>query len=140
MKLSTYNYGFNFKTTKDITKADYILMCQIITNKLNELHNTNEYKILPEPITEGGFVFTNLNYKSLRIHIINQGFKYPSIKISVASDWTNNNDVLIKANLKGSTFLKAFHDASEWTLNELKIFQDTFQTFGAVCSKFPKKL
>jgi len=42
--------------------------------------------------------------------------------------------------MKGRTFIKAFYDAPKWTIEELDIFRNVFQSFGAICKKFPKKI
>ena len=147
-QIATYNEGFYFKFQQNISKADYVYICKLISIKLNELYNTlEEYKVAPEAITEGGIKFisfsnkTNKMYKTLRIHIDNQKFYYPFIdEKTVINSWLNDNDILITANMKGHTFLKAFDGAPSWTLEELNIFKNVFKTFGAICNKMPKKL
>ena len=145
-RIITYTSGFNFKSTKNITKADFVLMSKIISTNLNNLYNTeSDYEVIPEAISEGGFKFikftnkTEPMYKSFRIHILNQNYSYASVHEStVLTDWVNDDTVIIHPKMKGSTFIKAFDDAPRWTKEELTIFKECFQTFGAICNKFPK--
>ena len=147
-RILTCTDGFEFEFTKNITKSDYILMCKIISNKFNDLYQTiSDYKIIPECISEGGFLFvdftnkTRVMYKSLRIHIDNQNFSYPGVNIeTVMNSWLSDDTILINFNMKGRTFIKAFYDAPKWTIEELDIFRNVFQSFGAICKKFPKKI
>lgn len=145
-RIITYTTGFNFKFTKNITKADFVSMSKIITTNLNNLYNTeSDYEVIPEAISEGGFKFikftnkTEPMYKSFRIHILNQNYSYPGVnEKTVLIDWVNDDTVIIHPKMTGSTFIKSFDDAPRWTKEELTIFKECFQTFGAVCSKVPK--
>ena len=80
-------------------------------------------------------------YKSFKIHIHNQNYSYPNVvENTVLIDWIDDKEIIIKNKMHGTTFLKSFDNAPKWTTDELLIFKDAFQTFGAICSKFPKKL
>ena len=51
-RIITYTTGFNFKSTKNITKADFVLMSKIISTNLNNLYNTeSDYEVIPEAIS-----------------------------------------------------------------------------------------
>ena len=146
-KQMTYTDGFHFKFTNDILKANYISMSKMLSYKSNGLHSTDDFEIIPEAITEGGFKFNKFTnkagnmYKTFRIHIVNQNFDYPYIDESLIIDkWKNNTDILIKKNMNGYAFLKAFQNAPLLPIADLNIFKDVFQTFGAICKNIPKRL
>lgn len=161
--MNTYCKGFQFRKIEFLTKNDFICCCQMITDKLNQYYrdNNEQYtvQIVPEPISEGGMVFrfnrpgNNTEwYKSMRIWFQpDQGinyYKYPWIKGDELESWKNNNDFLVYPKTymekpvfwNGNTVLKAFSNAPAWTLEELKIFKEVFETKGIKIVNFPRKL
>ena len=62
-RIITCTYGFNFKFTKNITKADFVLMSKVIANNLNYLYNTSDYEVIPEAISKVVLNLLNLLIK-----------------------------------------------------------------------------
>lgn len=149
--MSTYTRGFHLKTKKIITKNDIITMCNLLNSK-NEYSNLCEFK--PEGITEGGIVFnfkdnfdTNW-YKSVRLRVydvdcvrsIGGRGKWYWINDNVMTEWLDNNDIIFNKNSKFTIFLKSFHGAPLFTLDELKIWEECFNQIGIVkVGKYPSK-
>ena len=53
----TDTVGFDFVITEDITKKDYITLCKLISNHLNQLHDLTgkaRIKIIPDLTSEPG--------------------------------------------------------------------------------------
>jgi hypothetical protein len=98
-------------------------------------YNTQEYEFKPEPISEGGIVFSNFpgygdgKYKSMRIFISQYG-EYGIIGDDVMDKWKNNNKILCDKGETIDTFLKSFDGAPLWTIEELTIFEKCFNTIG----------
>lgn len=146
--LSTYCSGLTFKTEKIITKNDIITMCNLLNNR--EEYSSQLCTFEPEPITEGGIVFKFKNnsewYKSVRLcvhSVVNYGGKYHQwdwINDNVMTEWLENNDVVFDKNCKFYTFIKSFHGAPVFTLNELKIWEECFNQIGVKkVGKYPSK-
>ena len=157
----TYCRGFCINITHDITKSEYMIICNELTDKLNNYYNLyhKDYpfilNVVPERITEGGFqikfysssknndVNENDYYKSMRIINTNKFCeyvnKYPFVEQDYNETWINNNDVVYKANKFAKTFLKAFYKANRWNRDELKLFLDVFNKHGIyLVDSFPK--
>ena len=149
-QLTTYTSGFILTSMRVITKSDFYNICKLLKSEFNAYYNTTEYEFEPEPITEGGIIFkkmpnmiNSLNpsktlYKSMRIYISMLG-KYGFITENSLSEWENNQDILCGEKLKLDTYLKSFHGAPLWTIDELKIFKMCFEQHGFKCGKLPKK-
>ena len=122
--MATYTSGFDLHFTKDITKKDFMDICNLLGST-------------PEAITGGGFLFMNgvTGYKTMRIRIPNFPWIYPNTII----EWSNDISILVANGTKTSTFLKAFHGASAWTLDELKKCKDILEKFGILCRNMPTK-
>lgn len=140
--MSTYAAGFNLKCLSNITKAQFIAMCQAIEIQLSADHSIT---LVPEAITEGGIRFegggygnvhTGGWYKTMRIRM--EDLDWPRIYDTTLSEWTTDNEILYPAGTKGSTFLKAFNRAPIWTISELAIFKSVFESYGIRISKMPK--
>jgi len=137
----TYTYGFSFVVGKDVTKSEFIELCELLTN---EVFFNNEYIFEPEPITEGGIIYRPVNnignvfkYKSIRFH--NQKSTWPRINTEVLKEWRKNDDILFYKGYKFDTFLKSFGDSPLYTLEELKILASYFNLFGLIKNgKYPK--
>ena len=140
--METYTNGLCFKTKKDITKNDIITL-------IHSLNNNNYYlnlcEFIPEGISEGGILFKFKDdfdkewYKSVRLGIRGNG-KWDWIDENVMSEWHNNDDIIFKKNIKFTTFLKSFHGAPIFTLDELKIWEECFKQIGIVrFGRYPSK-
>jgi len=56
------------------------------------------------------------------------------------TEWINNNDILLHANKKIRVFLKSFHGAPVFTIEELMIWEHCFDNIGLKrCTKYPSK-
>jgi hypothetical protein len=142
----TYTSGGGLVLNKDITKHEYITLCNILSNKLSELYKET-VTVIPEDITEGGLLiltkdFINTSkYKTFRhtfINNINSSYRFPWINGDENEKWLNNNDLLFPKNIKAHITLKAFFGAPVWTIKELTIFKNTFKEFGIKYIKMPK--
>ena len=139
----TYTPGLQLKCNKNITKNDIIYMCKLL-NKKNEYLNLCEFK--PEGITEGGIVFKFKEvfdhkwYKSVRL-CVNSGNskgKWYWVNENVMTEWIENSDIIFNENSKFTIFLKSFHGAPLFTLDELKIWEECFNQIGIVkVGKYP---
>jgi hypothetical protein len=143
--MTTYTNGLTLKTERIITKNDIITMCNLL-NSNNEYSNLCEFQ--PEGITEGGILFKfkdNFDsnwYKSVRLCVnsrCTRGIWY-WINENVITEWSGNNDIIFNNNIKFTIFLKSFHGAPLFTLDELKIWEDCFKQIGIVkVGKYPSK-
>ena len=128
----TYTNGLTFKTTKVITKDDILTMCKLL-NEEDIYLDLCEFE--PEAISEGGikFIFNDENwYKSVRL-CVNSGTtngKWYHVKNNVLDDWNGKNDIVFQANTTFSTFLKSFHGAPLFTVDELKVWERCFNEIG----------
>lgn len=133
----TYTNGFQLKAIKNITKNDFLLLCDF----LNE--NFENITFEPEPITEGGIVYKpNLSsdkyYKSFRLNL--NDIRKWRITEEVMSSWRNNEDVVIYKNEIIHPFLKAFYEAPSYTQDELKIWESGFSQIGLIVKgRYPSK-
>jgi len=141
----TYTIGLTLKTERIITKDDFITMCKLLGSK-NEYSNLCEFQ--PEGITEGGILFKfkynldNTWYKSVRLGVSSgeSKGKWYWIDGNYLSEWTGNNDIIFDKNNKFTLFLKSFHGAPLFTLEELKIWEECFNKIGIVkVGKYPSK-
>lgn len=143
--MKTYTSGLTLKTERIITKNDIITMCNLL-NSNNEYSNLCEFK--PEAITEGGIVFKFMDnfdkkwYKSVRLCVgygESRGQWY-RVNENVTTEWTENSDIVFHKNIKFTIFLKSFHGAPLFTVDELKIWEECFNQIGIVkVGKYPSK-
>ena len=143
--MTTYTSGITLKTKGIITKNDIIILCQLLNGR-DEYFNMCEFR--PEPITEGGILFNfkdelnNKWYKSVRL-CVNNGEskgKWYRINDDVLTEWSENDDIIFDKGNKFTIFLKSFHGAPVFTLEELKIWEDCFNHIGIVkVGKYPSK-
>jgi len=138
----TYTHGFSFVVSKNVTKAEFIKICELLTN---EVFFNNEYVFEPEPISEGGIIYRPVNntenvfkYKSIRFQ--HPHGDWPWINTEVLNEWRKSDDILFYEGHKFNTFLKSFGDSPLYTLEELEIIASYFNSFGlSKIGKFPKK-
>ena len=144
-QMSTYALGLTLKTQKIITKDDIITLCKELTNK-DCYSDLCEFQ--PERISEGGIIFKfkdNINYKwykSVRLcaHYGESTGKWPWVRDNYLSEWTGNEDIIFDKNNKFTLFLKSFHGAPPFTLEELKIWEECFNKIGIIkVGKYPSK-
>ena len=143
--MRTYATGIRLKTEKIITKNDIITMCKLLNSK-DEYYKLCEFQ--PEGIAEGGILFKfkdgndNKWYKSVRLcvsHGESKG-KWYWINENVISEWSDNNDIIFDTNIKFTIFLKSFHGAPLFSIDELKIWEECFNQIGIVkVGKYPSK-
>jgi hypothetical protein len=141
----TYTRGFRLKTEQKITKNDIITMCKLL-NERDEYINICEFQ--PEGISEGGIVFkfkdsfNDIWYKTVRLGV-NHGEsdgKWYYVKDNVMTEWVNNDDIIFPKNNKFTLFLKSFHGAPLFTVDELKIWEECFNKIGIIkVGKYPSK-
>jgi len=146
IKMSTYTTGITLKTEKVITKSDIIEMCKLLNSK-DEYNNLCEFK--PEGITEGGIVFKFKDgissewYKTVRLCVTfgdDTKGKWYWVNNNVMEEWSESNDIVFYKNVKFTIFLKSFHGAPAFTLDELKIWEQCFNQIGIVrVGKYPSK-
>ncbi len=112
----------------------------------------------PEPISGGGLLISSdewtsasadgsrapyAPYKSMR-HRMDGAGDWPWIKEGGAA-WragaADADTVLwrLDASTAGSTFLKAFEGAPDWTLAELRAVASVFESHGFKCAKLPRE-
>jgi hypothetical protein len=122
----TYTQGLTFKTERVITKHDIVIMCEML-NKEEMYLDLCEFE--PEAISEGGIKFNFKDktwYKSVRLYVGNWYF----ITNNVLDDWKGSEDIVFQENTTFSTFLKSFHGAPLFTLDELKVWERCFNEIG----------
>lgn len=130
--------GFYVKSTKNISKNDFYILCNDLNNTFNEYYGVTEYSFLPEAISEGGILFKEYPgkvanaYKSMRIFIDMCGDdNWPALSTkSVMDEWKECDDKIISEKRKLRTFLKADQNAPIWTLEELQLFEKCFDKIG----------
>lgn len=123
--IQTYCSGPTLKVTRDVTKAEFVSICNLMGS-------------IPEPITEGGFKFINCpGYKSIRFW--QPGVQWPLINPeTVINDWSTSDEVILSKGFKMTTRLKAFNGAPAFTKKELAEYESIFETIGILMGKIPK--
>jgi hypothetical protein len=86
--------------------------------------------IHPEPITRGGLEYRFVNnmrwYKTIRLNID----KWPWITPNTEAEWRDNEEVLLESGETINLFLKSFHGAPVFTLEELRDLEHLFNLIG----------
>lgn len=77
-------------------------------------------------------------YKALRFELNNDG-DWPQIQATSLQQWRDGPEETIwpvgrTGKRNGGTFLKAFHGAPCWTVEEVENFRDAFQSYGVTLS------
>ena len=146
----TYCSGFQLVAINNISKKEFVELCNNLQKEFNNFYKSNDYSFSPECISEGGVIFNNFNgdidgYKSMRIFFTDKdgGMKikslYGFINNNIKNEWINDQSILIDKNKYLQTFLKSFGNAPKWTNDELKIFKKCFDNIGLVIKKLPTK-
>lgn len=142
--MTTNTIGLTLKTEKIITKNDIINMCNLLNNK-DEYSNLCKFE--PEGISEGGilFKFKDANkkwYKSVRL-CVNNGYsqgKWYWVSDNYLPEWSESNDIIFNENEQFTLYLKSFHGAPLFTIEELKIWEECFNQIGITrIGKYPTK-
>ena len=148
-KINTNCKGFTIKAFKNITKKEFIELCNNLAHTFNNYYKRTEYSFRPECITEGGIEFDNFhrpNKKTMRMRFIdyenNRMFRgdfrlYGWIFDNIKKVWINDETILINKNEYIDTHLKSFGDAPKWIIQELEIFKDCFQKIGLKIINLP---
>ncbi len=129
MMQSTYTNGLSFKCKKDITKNDLVNLCKLLDQKLEGIN------FRPEPISEGGIVYGWKNdspnewYKSVRFERANN---WGWINDNVMTEWLDNDDIVFNKESRFDTFLKSFHGAPLFTIQELQAWEECFNEIGII--------
>jgi hypothetical protein len=138
MVKSTYVPGFEIKSVKRISKKDIITFCNLLNDR-EEYYNLCTFK--PEPISNGGieYIFKDKSlgwYKTVRLNVAS----WPWITENVIDEWSGSNDLILPANIVCCTFLKSFHGAPVFTIDELKLWEECFNYIGIQkYGKYPGK-
>lgn len=141
--LDTYHRGPDLWIYKDITKSDFVKIC-------------DKMDCFPEGICKKGFRYNiREGYKTIRLDQFNgsnvvlnglievklgfnsEGEKWPWVDENTLLKWRNNSDILIYKNQKINTTLKAFYGAKPFTVDELECWEEVLSKFGIVCKKMP---
>lgn len=143
--INTYCNGFQLVAIKNISKKEFVKLCNDLQKEFNDYYVSNDYSFSPECITEGGIVFNNFNevykYKTMRIFFSDKDTikLYGFINENIKDVWINDESVLIDKDKYLGTYLKSFYNAPQWTNNELKIFEKCFNNIGLIINKLPTK-
>ena len=134
MNISTYTRGYSLIAIKDISSKDISELCRFLNVSFGD-----GYLFEPERITEGGILMKqwpnkgDIMYKTMRMSFGINGSKWPWIS---THDPTNEYTILDKTicthGTEISTFLKAFHGAPSWTIDELRKFEQCLSSIGLV--------
>jgi hypothetical protein len=149
-RTNTYCRGFRLVAIKNISKKEFVELCNNLQKEFNDYYNSNDYSFSPECITEGGIVFNNFGmgstngYKTMRIYFTDKfgGMKqslYGMINDHIKDEWINDESILIDKDKYLGTYLKSFYNAPQWTNDELKIFEKCFNNIGLIVNKLPTK-
>ena len=146
MEYYTATHGFDYGFESVMTSKD-------IANIIDELETSfpDGYKFVPEPISEGGIRFedwpgkTQEMYKSFRFKNYNScKGQWPWIDENprdTLNKWREKEPQIIwehppkRIVLNCSSYLKAFHGAPVWTIEETEKFKTAFRNVGIKCQK-----
>ncbi len=131
-RFKTNRPAFKIQFTKNITRSQFIVMCNKLTEKIG-----NGFKIRPDLISEGGFIFSkdgfsiDKAYKAMRFYF---GCDYPYIRTDVMIDWINDNTILIPISNNPQAYVGIISNyiAPKWTTEEIEIFKQVFIEYGAI--------
>ena len=146
----TYTNGPLLYFNKDLSKKDYIEICNKLNHQFEETFQNKEYVFQPEPVSEGGLEMVKFPgkkesmYKSLRHPLRTKEHDEPEYKSqiitqNVMTEWLNDETIIIHQGLYSDTTLKAFYGAPIWTLEEIKIICNVLSDYGVHSSELPKK-
>jgi hypothetical protein len=128
----TYTDGFSINITKDITKQEFIEICEQLTSLF-------DYSVEPLPMTEGGILFNCQGHKSIRFSL--RG-KWPWLNNGYKEEWKKDTTILLHKGHISNTILKAMQGAPVWSIHELHTIIIVLVTHGIECTNLPdpKKL
>ena len=141
--------GFILEAVKNVSKKEFIELCNNLKNEFNNYYNTDDYSFRPECITEGGIVFNNFNdinsYKSMRIYFVEKEYNtfsrtknlYGWINNHIADEWISDDDILINKDEYIGTYARC-NNAPNWDKYELTIFKKCFENIGLFIVKLKK--
>jgi hypothetical protein len=145
--INTYCSGFQLYSIKNITRKEFVELCNNLQKEFNNHYNVNDYSFSPECITEGGIIFNNYNnnidgYKTIRLFFTENNVidgkrekLYGFINENIKNEWIMDEGILIEKDRYLGTFLKSFHNAPKWTKEELRIFKYCFNNIGLIIKK-----
>ena len=148
-RIQTYCPGFRYELKRDITYDEFAKICAELTKEFGTT-------IAPEGISEGGLVFSDIRYKTIRLSLPScisgsKGYCWPWIKQDWRAQFVGNNEVLLKEDYyvrhrpytpwtpPRRTWLKAFYDADYWTMEELMTVAGVLEKHDWVITDFPSE-
>lgn len=149
MHIATYCAGFYLcKGHGKFTTKTIIKMCNLLELEYRQLYGLEEFKFEPEGITEGGIKWVNWPgktdkmYKTMRLDFtFSSRPQFPWINKDTFQKWKDTDtdeeltDIL---NEDWRCFIKAFHFAPQWTMDDLKIWKRVFEACGFKVKKVAK--
>ena len=133
----SYTHGYMLIAQTDIRKRDIILLCELLNDEYENL-----CFFIPEAKSEGGIKYNFINeglYTAVRLGLRNDK-EWPWVNKDVMTEWKNNDDIILEKNKTISTFLKSFHGAPLFTLEELKLWEKCFNAIGLKrLGRYPRK-
>ena len=123
-----------FLIQKKITKREYVELCELISDKINIQNNfigDSKIKIKPEPITEGGMIFTNGNNNVYGNGNFHSGIYYKSMRHTCFMEEK-------KTKIREYLNWECINDQA-WTMDELIIIKECFENYNIICKKMPSK-
>lgn len=153
--IQTSTYGPELKVTENLTHKDFIELCKLLTVEFGE-----GYEFIPEGISEGGILwkkwpgYETKHYKTMRVPVnrhagdplekcgSSKTCRWPYIhERTVMVDWESDESILVYKSKQNRiyTYLKAYHGAPAWTVDELNKFKKCFKQFGIHCYRIPSK-
>jgi len=139
--------GFILEAVKNISKKEFVQLCNNLQIEFNNYYNTDDYSFRPECISEGGIIFNNFNnrnsYKSMRMYFTDKNYVakikslYGWINDNIKDEWMNDENILINENEYIKTYMKC-NNAPKWYKDELKIFKKCFENIGLFTIKLRK--
>jgi hypothetical protein len=145
----SYNNAFTITVQRNITRNEFVEICSDIHFCLDEIDKENKLinhlsiaNVIPERISEGGIeiIFNKVQpyegydiapYKSLRF-IGYSGWPF------INKAWISDDTILFKKGTILFTFLKAFHGAPLWTIDEIHSIKFCFEQRGCKITNMGK--
>jgi hypothetical protein len=101
--------GPSFKVTKDITRKEYIDLC-------NQLSAVFGYSVIPLSNLGGGFLLNGETYKFMTFGMED----WPEIVNDPIWNWKKDNTILLHKDTKFNTNLHASRNTPKWTGQEVR--------------------
>lgn len=148
----TYITGFDYLFTDDFSRKEYLNLCRLISNHLNQLYNLSgkkKIKIVPDTLVSG-MKFTGKGYGSDSINdsldnnvLPGKSFRHTEItsdetftwpwntnNLSIDTSYIDSSGILFSKGTSGSSVLESADGIPFWTMKELMIFKESFESFG----------